>query len=134
MLSREHDFGVIALTNALGSEPMSYVERAYKLVLPEIIKLTEAEKSEPDPAWQQYLGTYTSDWGDVEIVIRDKQLQMIEIDYLDDPPTILEPTGTAHVFTLKEESQSNETARFEFDETGKIIRLWTRNEYSLPKL
>ena len=133
MLSREHDFGVIVLTNALGSEPKSYIEQAYKLVLPEIIKLTAREKPDPDPAWRQYVGAYTSDWGDVEVVIRDKQLQMVQIDYLDELPVTLEPTDSPHEFTMNEDGESNETARFEFDSAGQIILLWMRNEYSVPK-
>ena len=103
------------------------------LVLPEIVKIAKEEKPDPDPAWQQYLGTYTNDWGVVEIVIRDKQLQMINVDFIDMPPVILEPTDEAHVFTLKVPGESNETARFEFDDAGKIARLWERNEYYLPK-
>lgn len=131
----EHDFGVIVLTNALGSDPESYVERAYKMVLPEVIKVTAEEKPAPDPAWQQYLGTYTNDWGDVEVVIRDKQLQLVDVDFMDEPAVILEPTGEPHVFTIKapEPEASNETARFEFNDAGEIVRLWERNEYYLRK-
>lgn len=133
---REHDFGVIVLTNALGSDPYSYVERAYKLVLSEIVKITAEEKPDLDPTWQQYLGTYTHPWDflDVEVVIRDKQLQIIAVDFMDESPAILEPTDKAHVFTLQEPGQSNETARFEFNDAGEIVRLWVRNEYFLPKI
>jgi hypothetical protein len=34
---RGHNAGIILLTNALNSNPLQYVEQAYKLVLPEII-------------------------------------------------------------------------------------------------
>ena len=39
------------------------------------------------------------------------------------PPTELEPTEEPHVFTLKQEGQSNETLRFELDAQGEVIRV-----------
>ena len=41
---REHKAGVIVLTNAVGSDPYEFVNQAYQLVLPEIIKATADEK------------------------------------------------------------------------------------------
>jgi len=70
MLCQKHKTGVIVLTNALNSNPMQYVDQAYKLVLPEIIKATEAAKPKADPVWQNYVGDYISDWGAVKVVIR----------------------------------------------------------------
>ena len=43
-ICREHKAGVIALTNALGSNPHQVAEQAYKLVLPEIIKASQKRK------------------------------------------------------------------------------------------
>lgn len=131
-LCREHDFAVIVLTNALGSDPYQYVERAYKLVLPKVIEASK-EKAEAEADWQQYLGSYTADWGDTEIIISDGQLQAISLEFLDMPPIVLEPTDTSHVFTIKSPGNGGETARFEFDDAGTIIRLWWNNEYNLPK-
>ena len=35
-----------------------------------------------------------------------------------------------HVFTIQEQGGSNETLRFELDETGDVLRMWLRNEYA----
>ncbi len=128
---REHKAGVIVLTNALGSDPHEYVSQAYKLVLPEVIKATAEDKPKAAPEWDKFIGVYESDWDRQQVVSRDGQLQIISLDYIDAPPTILEPTAEAHVFTLKQAGQSNETLRFELDAAGAVVRLWERNEYSL---
>ena len=64
-------------------------------------------------------------------MIREGKLQVLSLDYIDSPPTELEPTDEAHVFTLKQEGQSNETLRFEPNAQGEVIRMWERNEYSM---
>lgn len=128
---REHNTGVIVLTNAADSNPGQYVEQAYKLVLPEIIKATETAKPEANPDWVQYVGDYVSDWASLKIIVREGQLQLISLDYMDFPPAILQPTGEAHVFTLQEQNQSNETARFEMDADGRVVKVWLRNEYAV---
>ena len=127
---REHQVGVIALTNALGSNPHEIVNQAYKLVLPEIIKAAAAPKPEADPAWQKYVGEYESEWSLSKVVIRDGQLQLLNIEWLDDKPTLLAPTAEAGVFVLRQDGQSNETLRFELDEAGNVVKMWERGEYS----
>lgn len=130
---REHNTGVIVLTNALGSNPFQYLEQAYKLVLPEIIKATEKSKPEADPAWEKLVGDYVYRWAWEKVVVRDGQLQILFIDDLNIPPAILEPTDDPLVFTIKEDGQSNEEARFELDDDGNVVKLWVRNEYTLRK-
>ena len=129
---RERKTGVIALTNALGSDPHVYLEQAYKLVLPEIIKATAEDKPEAQAGWARYIGIYESDWALQKVVARDGQLQLVNLDWIDEQPTILEPTDEPTVFTLKQAGQSNETLRFELDDDGKVLRMWERSEYSLP--
>jgi CubicO group peptidase (beta-lactamase class C family) len=129
---REHDFAVITLTNALASDPFSYTERAYKLVLPEVIKIT-AKTQEPEPQWQKYVGSYANDWSDFEVVIRNGQLQTLVLDYIDMPPTVLEATDDPTVFINRVPGNPGGTSRFELDEDGNVLRLFTRNEYSYKK-
>ena len=57
----------------------------------------------------------------------------MSLDYLDDPPVILEPTGVEHEFVIQAPGQSNETARFELDAAGQVTKLWLRNEYANKK-
>lgn len=132
-LSREHNVAVILLTNAIDSNPFLYIEQCYKLVMPEIIKATEQPKSDSDPVWEKYLGEYISDWSLDKVVIRNKQLQIISLDWVDAPTSILEPTDEPHVFTLQGKGQSNETVRFEFDDDGQVINMRYRNEISTRK-
>ncbi|MGB1288826.1 MAG: serine hydrolase domain-containing protein [Aggregatilineales bacterium] len=131
-LCRKHDFGVIALTNSIESFPFQYVQQAYKLVLPELMKIT-AKSSKADTAWQQYVGTYHGDWSEVEVVVRDNELQVLSVAFINEDPTCLEPTGTPHEFIIREVGNPGETARFELADDGSVSRLWMRNEYMLPK-
>lgn len=128
---REHKTGVIALTNALGSDPQVYVEQAYKLVLPEIIKATAEDKPAAPDDWRKYVGVYESEWDRQKVVIRDGRLQLVSLNWIDEKPTILEPTDETGVFTLKQPGQSNETLRFELDAAGEVLRMWERSEYSI---
>ena len=126
---RQHNFGAIVLTNTM-NPPLQYVEMVYKLVLPAVIEATE-ERPEPDPEWKPYVGTYADDaWTEVEVVIRKGQLQIVSMRFIDDPPVVLLPTDEPHVFKIKVPGGGGETARFEFDTSGEITRLWVNNEYS----
>jgi CubicO group peptidase (beta-lactamase class C family) len=132
-LCREHNFGVIALTNSFGSDPLQFVERTYKLVLPEVLKATAPKTPEAKSEWAKFVGTYAADWGNSEVVVRGGQLQLISVLFIDELPVILEPTDQPNVFTLKDPGNPPETARFELDSAGSVSRLWLRNEYMLPK-
>ena len=132
-ICREHNFAAIVLTNALGSNPFQYMEQCYKLVLPEVIKATEQDAAQADPAWQQYVGTYTAPFGNTEIVVRHNQLQVIYLNFINEKPGILKPTDKPHVFTIEEPNGSNETARFEFDGNDNVAKMWYRNEYAIRK-
>ena len=127
---REHRTGVIALTNSLGSDPHGYAEQAYKLVLPEIIKATAESEPEAPAEWATYAGIYESEWDRTKVVVRDGQLQIVSLNFIDSPATTLEPTAEPHIFTLKQTGQSNETLRFELGEDGAVVKMWERNEYS----
>lgn len=130
---RAHQFGVIVLTNAIDSMPFQFYEQAYKLVLPAVIEAAEEEKPAPDPVWQRYVGTYVSDWSERAVVIRDKQLQVVSLDFINEPPVILLPTDEPHVFKMKAPNEGGETARFEMDDEGAVVRFWIGNEYDVPK-
>lgn len=133
LMCREHNFGVIVLTNSLDSNPFQYVERAYKLVLPEVLKVTAPKPAEPKAEWQKVLGTYAGEWEETEVVIRGGQLQIVSVRFLDWPPSVMEPTDDPYTFILQDPGNPGETARFEFDGDGKVSRLWLRNEYLVPK-
>ena len=129
-LCREQSTAVIVLTNALGSAPPEFINQGYKLVLPEIIKATEAAAPVPNPDWKIYLGEYHHDWGYEKVILRAGQLQIVSLEAMAYPPVILKPTDAEHVFTIEEQGGSNETVRFELDESGAVLRMWLRNEYA----
>lgn len=133
MMCREHNTGVIVLTNSLDSIAYEVVENTYKLVLPEILKITKPKPTDAKPEWQQFTGSYVGDWGEVVVMVRGAQLQMAYPRFVTMPPTNLEPTDKPNEFILKEPGNPWEIARFETDADGKVTRLWTRNEYVLPK-
>ncbi len=132
MMCREHNTGVIILTNSLDSMPYEYVENTYKLVLPEILKIVKPKAPEAKPEWQRFAGTYLGDWGELVVMVRGEQLLMASPRFVMMPPTVLEPTENPNEFTLKEPGNPWEIARFETDAEGNVTRLWTRNEYVLP--
>ena len=127
---REHKTAVIVLTNALGSSPPEYINRGYKLVLPEIIKATKTPEPEAEAGWQIYLGEYVHDWGYEKVILRAGRLQVISLGDMEYHPIVLEPTDAEHVFTIQEQGGSNETLRFELDDSGDVVKMWTRNEYA----
>lgn len=133
MVCREHNTGVIILTNSLDSTHYEVMENTFKLVLPEIIKIEKPKLTEVKPEWQRFTGSYSGDWGEVVVMIRDGKLLLGYPRFVTAPPGVLEPTDQPDVFILKEEGNPWETARFETDAAGQVTRLWTRNEYMLPK-
>lgn len=128
-LARKEKAAVIILTNAIDSEPFQFTERAFKLVVPELVKI-DAKKTEAQPEWRQYVGRYVSDWVNVQVLVHDNQLQVVSIPFPDAPRTTLIPTDDPHTFTIKVPGNPGEMARFEFDDAGSVTRLWLRNEYA----
>lgn len=126
---REHDTAVIALTNAINGNAYQLAEQAFKMILPEIIKIT-AKSQVADPIWQDYTGTYHNDWGMKEIVIRNAQLQVIELEDMSDTTTLL-PTDKPDHFILQASGNYGESAYFERDESGKIVYFHYRHEYAV---
>lgn len=129
---RAHQTGIIALTNAIDGMPLAVATQGYKMLLPEIIKIT-ATPPQPADHWKELTGTYLNDWGNAEVVIRGGQLQAVYLEMIDAPPMILEPTDDPYTFTIKVPGNPGETVRFERDSSGQVVKMWMRNEYTIPK-
>jgi D-alanyl-D-alanine carboxypeptidase len=129
---RAHQTAIIALTNAIDGLPTAVTAQGYKLILPEILKIT-ARPAQPADHWNELVGTYLNDWGNSEIVIRGGVLQAVWLEAIDAPPMILEPTAEPYTFTIRVPGNPGETVRFERDANGQVIRMWMRNEYAIPK-
>jgi CubicO group peptidase (beta-lactamase class C family) len=131
-ICREEDFGVIVLTNAIDSRPHAIMERAYRFVLPEIEKI-RALHHQPEIHWQDFVGSYLNDWGNFEVIIRNGQLQIFDVAFPDDSPTILEPTDEPDKFIIRVPGNPGEIGYFERDSNGYVKRYYSRNEYSVKK-
>jgi len=131
-------FGVIVMTNADDGNPDSYRDRAFALVAPAVQKARKTKKSRPasDPRWNAYVGKYRNVWGDCQVLILNGRLCLIE-PTSEDPATSLcrlKPEGE-HVFRIEGDAgyaEIGETAVFELDKKGKVIRLKVGENYTWP--
>jgi D-alanyl-D-alanine carboxypeptidase len=136
----EDGIGVIAMTNADDGAPNMYLEQALRVVGPAVLKAAapEPKPSDPDPAWNAYLGLYTdpSDW-DVEVMLLDGRLHLYNHDY---PPeesargalVELAPAGPK-TFRMTGEDASGDLVVFETGPDGRVIRVKVGENYIYPK-
>jgi len=136
----EDRIGVIVLTNADDGSPNTYLEQAFNVVGPAILKAAAPapKPSTPDPAWNAYLGLYTdpSFW-DVEVMLLDGKLYLYNHDY---PPeenargalVELDPEGP-HTFRMTGEDASGDLVIFEMGPDGKVQRVKVGENYIFPK-
>jgi len=136
----EDRIGVIVLTNADDGSPGTYLEQAFKIVGPAILKAAAPapKPSASDPAWKVYLGLYTdpSFW-DVEVMLLDGKLYLYNHDY---PPeenargalVELRPEGPNR-FRMTGEDSSRDFVVFEMGTDGKVQRVKVGENYIFPK-
>ena len=136
----EDGIGVIALTNADDGVPNMYLEQAFRVVGPALLKASagEAKAPAPDPSWNAYLGSYTdpSDW-DVEVMLLDGKLYLYNHDY---PPeesargalAELAPAGPG-TFRMTGEDASGDIVVFETGPDGRVTRVKIGENYIYPK-
>lgn len=127
---------VIALTNANDGEPLRYVNQAFSIVGLAIAEATGPEKKrpEPDPSWEQYVGTYTWKHSDVHIMVLDGELTMVvpEAENPWESRVRLTPVGP-HTFRMSGGSSGGELLRFELDASGRVVRMIAGTYYRLRK-
>jgi len=136
----EDGIGVIVLTNADDGSPSTYLEQAFNIVGPAILKAAAPapKPSTSDPAWNVYLGLYTdpSFW-DVEVMLLDGKLYLYNHDY---PPeenargalVELRPEGPNR-FRMTGEDSSRDFVVFEMGTDGKVQRVKVGENYIFPK-
>lgn len=129
-LDRKRQVATIVLTNAIDSNPQQYVELLFKSVVPDVAKIAP-EKHEAQDDWQQYVGRYESDWVNGFVLVHSGQLLFRNVAFPLAPATVLQPTDEAHVFRMEQIGSPGDKARFEFDTSGEVVRLWLANEYAL---
>ena len=136
----EDGIGVIALTNSDDGVPGMYLEQAFRVVGPAILKAAapEAAPRVADPAWNVYLGLYTDPamW-DVEVMLLDGRLYLYNHDY---PPedsargalVELAPVGPK-TFRMTGEDSSGDIVVFETGPDGRVTRVKVGENYMFPK-
>jgi len=134
----EEKIGAVVLTNANNGEPDLYVEKIFKWVAPAIKKALEYKEEEPkaDPELRKYLGKYRDLWGDTEVMFYEGDLVMIcprDGNPIDSMIRLI-PLGN-HRFRMEGDAGYlclGETAIFEFDKEGKVIRARDGENYIFP--
>ena len=131
-ISLDDKVAVIVFTNADDGEPIKYVDKAFPWVAhplagkPSEVKLI-------DESWRDYIGKYRSDWRDAEVLEYNGGL-IIVTPNLPDP--LLEPTKLDHIndnrfkMIASGYGSHGEEAVFERDESGKVYRLVTGENYA----
>ncbi len=135
----EDKIAFIALTNADDGEPGFYVEQAYNTIAPAVREagLPRPEPVEEHPEWQRYTGAYRSLWGDAEVLLTHRGLELMTT-------TVPDP-GLARLRLLPEGERSfrmqgdngfesvGELAVFELGPDGKVVRLKIGANYTYPQ-
>ena len=130
--------GVIVLSNAHDCDALRYCIRAFRWVLPAVLRTAgpEPRRTAPDPAWQRYVGRYRDAWSDSQVLVRDGKLVIIDPTADDPLDAIATLTPVAeHVFRYESSngySSRGELAVFEVDDTGKVQRLKLDENYTYP--
>lgn len=131
--------GMIVLTNAVDGDPLRYINQAFTLLSPAVVKaMTQpAAPKVADASWQQYIGRYVWKSSEMQIQVLDGELTMItpEADSPWDSRIILRPVGQ-HTFRMVASGFSygeiGELLTFDIDAAGKVSRVRTPSFYWLP--
>jgi hypothetical protein len=123
---------VIVFTNADDGEPVKFVDKAFPWVAHPLAG--KADEVKPfDESWRDYTGKYRSDWRDAEVLEYHGGLIMVTPNL---PDPMLEPTKLEHIEANRFKmiasgyGSHGEEAVFERDESGKVYRLVTGENYS----
>ncbi|HVJ53677.1 MAG TPA: serine hydrolase domain-containing protein [Aliidongia sp.] len=127
--------GVIVLTNADEGGPTRLADQALALLAPAIAEALPAPPvPAADPAWQKYIGLYSSEHGGSAIVIVNGRLAWQDPGAADPARNriYLEPHGTDR-FRFLSGALVGEDLVFETDADGKVIRLKAGGDYDWRK-
>lgn len=138
LLSPKEKVGVVVFTNGGDGNPGRFVEKAFEWVAPPLVEAAkESEEKEAavfEPAWEIYLGTYRSRWGDTTVARLADELVLFSplSENPDRSKGVLRPTDEEHVFRLESDGYGphGELVRFAVDETGAVTRVYTGVNYS----
>jgi|HigsolmetaAR202D_1030399.scaffolds.fasta_scaffold00048_4 Beta-lactamase class C and other penicillin binding proteins len=126
---------IVVMTNANDGMPDLYVEQAWKILAPAIVKATTPPPSPVSlEGLERYVGLYRSSWGDLQVALRPSGLVLFAPNALDPLSTVMTLTKVGeHTFLTDSDdgyATNAELAVFELDETGTPTRLTIGTTYS----
>lgn len=121
---------VIALTNSDDGNPLQYVRKLWRWLVPALLKAKAGKLSGDVETFEgkPYVGKYRSAWGDVVVLVQKGQLMMMAPNLADPTASFvwLTPAGK-HTFRMKTDNnfgRNGELVRFEVDEeTREVVRV-----------
>jgi len=139
-LAPDIKLGVIVLTNADDGNPGLYLNKAFEIVGPAIIRAAKPPEtaSVPDPEWEKYVGTYTWQHDDIRIMVLDGKLTFLDpaSDNPWDSRVTLEPVSKRSFRAIPSQMNyllNGEMMTFELDSSGKVVRFGCPNYYWIRK-
>jgi CubicO group peptidase (beta-lactamase class C family) len=131
-ISLEDKTAVIVFTNSDDGDPVKYVDKAFPWVAHHVPEEVESVKP-VDEEWRDYTGKYRNDWRDMEVIEYNGGLIMVTpnlIDPMFDPTMLEHIDGNRFKMISSGYGSHGEEAVFERDESGKIYRVRTGENYA----
>ncbi len=140
MFIPEDKVGVIVLTNSDDGEPSFIARHILDFMEPVLVEAfaPEEPKTEFDPSWKKYVGTYVEPGPYYTmILIRDQQLVMSTLSFPpeDDPGSEvveLTPEGK-DTFRMTGENGNGELVIFQYNEMGQIYQVKVGSNFIYPE-
>jgi len=128
--------GVVVLINADENGPTRFVDQAFSALVGPVTAATALSRAPlvADPAWSKFVGRYTNEGRDSEIVLADGRLAWQDAGAGEPSKTRipLDPAG-ANVFKFTAGALIGETLTFDLDATGKVVSMHAAGNTDLRK-
>lgn len=128
--------GVVVLINADENGPTRFVDQAFSALVGPVMAATALGRAPlvADPAWSKFVGRYTNEGRDSEIVLADGRLAWQDAGAGEPSKTRipLDPAG-ANVFKFTAGALIGETLTFDLDPAGKVVSMHAAGNTDLRK-
>ena len=127
---------VIVLINADENGPTRFVDQAFTALVNPVTAAVALGRAVPvaDPAWAKFVGRYTNEGRDSEIVLVDGRLNWQDAGFSDPPRTRipLDAVG-GNVFKFTAGALVGEKLTFDLDAAGKVVSMHAAGNTDLKK-
>ncbi|MDB5359318.1 MAG: putative beta-lactamase class penicillin binding protein [Rhodospirillales bacterium] len=128
--------GVIVLINADENGPTRFVDQAFTALVAPVTAAAALGRQVPvaDPDWSKFVGRYTNEGRDSEIVLIDGRLNWQDSGFADPARTRipLDPVG-GNVFKFTAGALVGEKLTFDLDPAGKVVAMHAAGNTDLRK-